>query len=57
MDVAPPLLVVGRDVVVSTLAIPRLCVPLYTPLGEIALHLAITDRRSLRPGVHTGMSA
>jgi len=45
MDVAPPLLVVGRDVVVSTLAIPRLCVPLHTPLGEIALHLAITDRR------------
>jgi len=45
VDIAPPLHVVGRDVVVSTLAVPRLCVPLHTPLGEIALHLAITDRR------------
>lgn len=35
MNIAPPLLVVGRDVVVSTLAAPRLCVPLHTSLGEM----------------------
>ena len=32
MDITPPLLVVGCDVVMSTLAVPRLCVPLHTPV-------------------------
>lgn len=43
--ISPPSLITGRGVVISTLAIKRLVIPLETPLGEIAIHVAMQEAR------------
>ncbi len=40
-DIAPPMLIVGRGGVMSSLDIPRLMVPLQTNAGEIDLQIAL----------------
>ncbi len=40
-DIAPPMLIVGRGGVLSSLDIPRLRVPLETRAGGIDLHIAL----------------
>jgi chemotaxis protein CheX len=41
MDIAPPMLIVGRGGLLSSLDIPRLLVPLQTPAGDIDLQIAL----------------
>ncbi len=43
-DIAPPMLIVGRGGVLSSLDIPRLVVPLETPAGGIDLQIALKSR-------------
>jgi chemotaxis protein CheX len=40
-DIAPPMLIVGRGGVLSSLDIPRLLVPLSTRVGDIDLQIAL----------------
>ena len=40
-DIAPPMLIVGRGGLMSSLDIPRLLVPLQTRVGEIDLQIAL----------------
>jgi chemotaxis protein CheX len=40
-DIAPPMLIVGRGGLLSSLEIPRLVVPLATPAGDIDLQIAL----------------
>jgi chemotaxis protein CheX len=40
-DIAPPMLIVGRGGLLSSLDIPRLLVPLSTPAGDIDLQIAL----------------
>ena len=40
-DIAPPMLIVGRGGLLSSLDIPRLLVPLQTPVGGIDLQIAL----------------
>jgi chemotaxis protein CheX len=39
--IAPPMLIVGRGSLMSSLDIPRLSVPLHTPEGQIDLQIAL----------------
>jgi chemotaxis protein CheX len=41
--ISPPALIVGNGARVSTLAIPRLRVPLQSEAGEIVIHLALME--------------
>ncbi len=43
-DIAPPMLIVGRGGVLSSLDIPRVVVPLETPAGTIDLQIALKVR-------------
>ncbi len=43
-DIAPPMLIVGRGGVLSSLDIPRVVVPLETPAGIIDLQIALKVR-------------
>jgi chemotaxis protein CheX len=43
-EIAPPMLIVGRGGVLSSLDIPRLLIPLDTAAGEIDLQLALKKR-------------
>jgi chemotaxis protein CheX len=40
-EIAPPMLIVGRGGVMSSLEIPRLMVPLETRAGDIDLQIAL----------------
>jgi chemotaxis protein CheX len=40
-DIAPPMLIVGRGGLMSSLDIPRLMVPLRTPEGDIDMQIAL----------------
>jgi chemotaxis protein CheX len=40
-DIAPPMLLTGRGGIMSSLDIPRLLLPLQTPVGSIDLHIAL----------------
>ncbi len=42
--IAPPTMILGRGSTLSTLALPRLVVAVETPLGPVALQLAVKDR-------------
>ena len=44
-DIAPPMLIVGRGGVLSSLEIPRLVVPLATPAGDIDLQIALRGKQ------------
>ncbi len=44
IEISLPLLAVGRHVVLSTLAMPRLVIPLQSPLGEMTLQVAVAAR-------------
>lgn len=41
--IAPPSVITGRGVVISTLAIKRLVIPVETPLGNINIHVALQE--------------
>ncbi len=43
-DIAPPMLIVGRGGVLSSLDIARIVVPLETPAGVIDLQIALKNR-------------
>lgn len=43
--IAPPMIVLGKGTALSTLGLPRLVVPVQTPLGIIELQLAAKDRK------------
>lgn len=40
MVIMPPTVLLGRDTVISTLRLPRLVVPVQTPLGLVEIHVA-----------------
>jgi chemotaxis protein CheX len=40
-DLAPPMLLVGRDTLISTLDVQRLVIPLETDLGKIEIQVAL----------------
>lgn len=41
--IAPPSVITGRGVVISTLSIKRLVIPLETPLGNVQVHIALRE--------------
>jgi chemotaxis protein CheX len=43
--IAPPTIIMGEGTVLSTLGIPRLLIPVHTPLGEVELQLAAKEMR------------
>ena len=45
--IAPPVMLVGRGTMISTLKIPRLVVPLETEHGVVEVHVALKEARSL----------
>lgn len=44
-NIAPPSVITGRGVVISTLAIKRLLIPLETPMGVVTIHVALQENR------------
>ncbi len=46
--IAPPSVITGRGVIISTLAIKRLVIPIETPLGNMNIHVALQENLDKR---------
>lgn len=53
--IAPPSVISGRGLMISTLAIKRLVIPVLTPLGDLTIHVALQDKKDATPmALNTG---
>jgi len=43
--ITPPTVVVGRGAIISTVSIPKLVIPLITPLGDLEICVALRENR------------
>ncbi len=43
--ITPPTVVVGRGAIISTVSIPKLVIPLVTPLGDLEISVALRENR------------
>ncbi|HEY8448899.1 MAG TPA: chemotaxis protein CheX [Bacillota bacterium] len=53
-DITPPAVLIGRDVLISTVEFRRLVIPLQLEVGRLEIHVALQERGSVRRSQEAG---